>query len=96
MLEEALSFHWLSDAVCCLQVVQELPLVNVTDSPITASATLSGKGYYGPRDVTVAAKGSGVYLLTFTPPGSGTYTGEVLGELFQITRVFYHHKLSGR
>eukprot|EP00775_Hariotina_reticulata_P012144 gene12144-12282_t len=62
------------------QVVQELPLVNTNDGPITAVATLSGKGYSGPRDVSVAAKGSGVYALTFTPPGSGNYTGSL--ELF--------------
>lgn len=46
--------------VCLLQVLQELPLLNAgSDVPLSAAATLSGKGFSGPRDVTVAAKSDG-------------------------------------
>lgn len=39
-----------------LQVLQELPLLNAgSDVPLNAAATLSGKGFSGPREVTVQA-----------------------------------------
>lgn len=63
-----------------LQVLQEIPLVNATDAAFSASATLTGKGFSGPRDLSVPPKGTGVYPLSFCPPGSGTYTGTL--ELF--------------
>jgi hypothetical protein len=45
-----------------LQVLQELPLLNAgSDVPLSAAATLSGKGFSGPREVTVAAKADGWY-----------------------------------
>jgi hypothetical protein len=43
-----------------LQVLQELPLLSAgSDVPMSATATLSGKGFYGPREVTVQAKTDG-------------------------------------
>jgi hypothetical protein len=53
----------IASAFCCLlylQVLQELPLLNAgSDAPLSAAATLSGKGFSGPREVTVAAKADG-------------------------------------
>jgi hypothetical protein len=63
-----------------LQVLQDVPLVNSSDSALTATATLTGKGYSGPRELTVPAKGTGAYQLSFCPPGSGTFSGTL--ELF--------------
>lgn len=57
------------------QVLQEVTLVNTTDAAFTASATLTGKGFSGPRDVSVPPKSSSTYTLTFAPLGSGTYSG---------------------
>lgn len=43
-----------------LQVLQELPLLNAgSDAPMTATATLTGKGFSGPREVSVQAKADG-------------------------------------
>jgi hypothetical protein len=66
--------------LCVLQVLQDVPLVNSSDSALTATATLTGKGYSGPRELTVPAKGTGAYQLAFCPPGSGTFAGSL--ELF--------------
>jgi hypothetical protein len=63
-----------------LQVLQDVPLVNSSDSALTATATLTGKGYSGPRELTVPAKGTGAYQLSFCPPGCGTFSGTL--ELF--------------
>lgn len=49
--------------------------MNSSDSALTTTAAISGKGYSGPREIMVPAKGSGMYPLTFSPPGSGTFTG---------------------
>ena len=66
--------------LCCLQVLQDVPLVNSSDAALTTTATLTGKGYSGPRELTIPAKGSGAYPLAFCPPGSGTFSGTL--ELF--------------
>ncbi|KAF6261116.1 hypothetical protein COO60DRAFT_1637017 [Scenedesmus sp. NREL 46B-D3] len=57
------------------QVLQDVPLVNSSDGALTATATLTGRGYLGARELTVPAKGTGAYQLCFCPPGSGTFSG---------------------
>jgi hypothetical protein len=56
-----------------LQVVQEITAVNTHDGPITVAAHLKGAGYSGPKDLALQPGAHGVYPLTFTPPGIGTY-----------------------
>jgi hypothetical protein len=47
--------------------------VNTNDGPITVAAHLKGAGYSGPKDLALQPGAHGVYPLTFTPPGIGTY-----------------------
>ncbi|KAF8055917.1 CFAP47 [Scenedesmus sp. PABB004] len=56
-------------------VVQEVPVVNPGDAALCAVATLTGRGFSGPREVVVPPRSSGAYPLTFTPPGSGAWPG---------------------
>jgi hypothetical protein len=46
------------------QVVQDLPLLNAgSDAPLSATATLTGKGFSGAREVSVQAKADGRWVL---------------------------------
>jgi hypothetical protein len=46
------------------QVVQDLPLLNAgSDAPLSATATLTGKGFSGPMEVSVQAKADGRWAL---------------------------------
>ncbi len=56
-------------------MVQEIPLVNVSDAALTAVATFTpcGRGFSGPREVSVPPRSSGAYPLTFIPPGTGVH-----------------------
>jgi hypothetical protein len=56
-------------------IVQELPLSNSSDKPLTVKANFtSGTAFSGPREITVAPGGVAQYLLTFRPPWIGEYT----------------------
>lgn len=58
-------------------VMQEIPLVNAGDTTMSVSATLSGKGFSGPRDVVVPPGGTVNYPLTFTPNATGNFAGNL-------------------
>lgn len=61
-------------------LLQEIPLVNTTGTPMAVQATLSGKGFSGPRDVTIGTDGRAHYPLTFCPTAAEEFKGSL--ELF--------------
>ncbi len=51
--------------------------MNMGDTPLTAAATFTGRGFSGPREVTVPPRASGAYPLTFHPTGAVPYAASL-------------------
>jgi hypothetical protein len=73
---------------------QEIPILNETDDDWNLTASVSGRGFAGPKTLAVGKKGRGVYLLNFTAPAVGTFEGTLTlksnnegGDTFEYTLV---------
>ena len=58
-------------------MVQDIPVVNNGDAPIIVAAQVKGKGFNGPKDLPVPVGGIVGYPLTFSPPSSGIFQGQL-------------------
>jgi hypothetical protein len=58
-------------------MIQEIPIVNNGDAPISVAAHVKGKGFSGPKDLPVPVGGIVGYPLKFHPPTSGIFQGQL-------------------
>lgn len=56
---------------------QEIPILNETQDDWHLTATVSGRGFAGPKTLHVGKKSRAVYVLNFTAPAMGMFEGQL-------------------
>ena len=62
---------------CMHKLEQEIPILNETTEDWNLTATVTGRGFAGPKTLHVGKKSRAVYLLNFTGPSIGTFEGQL-------------------